>query len=301
MAGYSHHYAPTQRDVHDMGEYVMTSDTGNTSNTSDTGDTTDVGNRAGGGWLLYPDRVDLPFITEPGVAAVSTAQTKFGAINWTASWYAWRILGDFSTTGWQTSIVVAPPSPVTNLEIETLKTMVLDERPDALGEILGQNQEFMRYFVAAMGATAGTHPATMIVLNAANLVATMTVMYFKTKFDRVRPSQLIPALLPPIPVPGHASYPSGHSTQAHLFALCATEILQATPGVGISLVLTKLADRIARNREIAGLHYPSDSAAGKNLASDLFTILNNESVMPHDPNQPSTFAAAMAAAQAEWV
>jgi membrane-associated phospholipid phosphatase len=226
------------------------------------------------------------------------ARSNFGRNNWTPDWYAWRILGDFGTTNWQTSIVIAPPlpptDPTTQTEIEALKTMVLDERPDALGEILGQNEEFMRYFVAAMGATAGTHPMTMLVLNAANLVATMAVMHFKTKFDRVRPSQLIPALLPPIPVPGHASYPSGHSTQAHLFALCATEILPVTPG--ISVVLTKLADRIARNREIAGLHYPSDSAAGSDLASKLFSILMNGSVMP----SPSTFAAAMVAAQAEW-
>ena len=132
------------------------------------------------------------------------------------------------------------------------------------------------------------------------MVATMAVMYFKTKYDRVRPSQLVPALLPPLPVPGHASYPSGHSTQAHLLALCATEILQATQGVGISLVLNRLADRIARNREIAGLHYPTDTAAGVDLASQLFAILNDETVMPHPTGQSSTFKTAMTAAQAEW-
>src|SRR5262249_28306917 len=197
----------------------------------------------------------------------------------------------FSATDWRARIVVAPPAgPPSDDDIKKLKTMVLDERPDALGENLGQNDEVMRYFGAAMGATGGTHPAPMLVPNAANLGSAMAVMHFKSKFNRVRPSQFIPALLPPIPVPGHASYPSGHSTQAHLFALCAAKILGAEEGSGMYLILTTLADRIARNREIAGLHYPSDSAAGKKLASDLFAILNNESVMPHDPNQPSTFA-----------
>jgi hypothetical protein len=228
------------------------------------------------------------------------ARTHFGANNWSPTWQAWRILGDFGSTHWQTSIVVTPPQPPAIQEIEALKTMVLDERPDALGEILGQDKEFMRYFLAVMGATSNTHPATFLVLNAANMVATMAVMYFKSTFDRVRPSQLVPALLPPVLVPGHASYPSGHSTQAHLFARCATAILQATPGQGISLVLTRLADRIARNREIAGLHYPSDTAAGVSLASSLFSILTDESVMPHLTGQPSTFAVAMTAAQAEW-
>jgi hypothetical protein len=34
-----------------------------------------------------------------------------------------------------------------------------------------------------------------------------------------------------------------------------------------------LADRIARNREIAGLHYPSDSAAGVVLANQILPRL----------------------------
>ncbi len=34
-----------------------------------------------------------------------------------------------------------------------------------------------------------------------------------------------------------------------------------------------LARRIARNREIAGLHYPSDSEAGKTLANESLDLL----------------------------
>jgi hypothetical protein len=34
-----------------------------------------------------------------------------------------------------------------------------------------------------------------------------------------------------------------------------------------------LADRIARNREVMGLHYPSDSRAGKILADETFELL----------------------------
>ena len=40
-------------------------------------------------------------------------------------------------------------------------------------------------------------------------------------------------------------------------------------------MLLALADRIARNREIAGLHFPSDSAAGEALAARIFAILNS--------------------------
>jgi len=82
---------------------------------------------------------------------------------------------------------------------------VLNERPDALGEILGQRKEFMRYFLAVMHSRSHSHPATFRVLTIANLVATMVVMHFKEYHDRPRPSQICPALLPPFPVPGHAS------------------------------------------------------------------------------------------------
>jgi len=91
---------------------------------------------------------------------------------------------------------------------------------------------------------------------------------------RPRPSQLCPALLPPIEVPGHASFPSGHSTQAHLMALCMNQVLKGLPQQDTMVDnLTTLADRIARNREIAGLHYASDTAAGAALANGTLNYL----------------------------
>jgi hypothetical protein len=201
------------------------------------------------------------------------------------------MVADFATSGWQTRIVVDPPTAPTEKEMSDLVSMAVDERPDALGEIVSQDQEFMSYFLMLLNMTPASHPATFRLLMIANLVATCTVMYFKGKYNRPRPSQICPGLLPPIQVPGHASYPSGHSTQAHLFAICA-ENLQ--PGKSESLRV--LAGRIARNREIAGLHYASDSIAGRKLAADIYMALSDEELMP----RPSRFAAAFASAQAEW-
>jgi len=121
-------------------------------------------------------------------------------------------------------------------------------------------------------------------------------MHFKGQVttNRPRPSHVCPALLPPIQVPGHASYPSGHATQAHLIAKCVQLVLPAAAAMTAPLTadLDALAARIARNREIAGLHYPSDSAAGLVLATGIVPLLNSAAVPP--------FTTALTAAQGEW-
>jgi membrane-associated phospholipid phosphatase len=100
--------------------------------------------------------------------------------------------------------------------------------------------------------------------------------------------------MPPIQVPGHASYPSGHATQAHLIAKCVQLVLPAADAMTAPLTadLDALAARIARNREIAGLHYPTDSAAGLVLATGIVPLLNSAAV--------PTFTSALTAAQGEW-
>ena len=105
--------------------------------------------------------------------------------------------------------------------------------------------------------------------------------------------------MPPIAVPGHAAYPSGHATQARLVAACAKLALpdpndvSGLPNpttVALSAALDVLATRIARNREIAGLHYPSDSGAGAELATFCLDLLKSVQI----------FKDVVALAKAEW-
>jgi hypothetical protein len=246
--------------------------------------------------------------------------------NWAADWYAWLALNDFVTTGWSTINPSAPPpgapnsvtgnnwfwpswvppSPMPSVdwsglianvtpEIDQLVTDASNERADALGEILSQANEFISYFLNMMTARPSSHPNTTRVLNIASLVALFVSMYYKGQYQRPRPSQLCPALLPPIAVPGHASFPSGHSTQAHLMALCMGDVLSVLPQQdqkNMADDLWTLADCIAHNREIAGLHYPSDTAGGKAYAYWIHYLINNASQTHY--NQ------AVTAAQAEW-
>ena len=271
---------------------------GNQGDQGDQGDAGFVGSFGITGGLA--DRVDLPFITEPEVGEQRTSRQYFGNRNWAADWNAWRYMTELEQSNWRTTISLPAPDAITtdsvDEEISKLRRMVLDERPDALGEIVSQAHEFISYFVTVMGGKSTTHPASNRVFHIANLAATLIVMHFKDHFNRARPHHVCPGLLPPIESPGHASYPSGHATQAHFFALCAKKMLAQAPSDEsgpIGIVLDALAARIARNREIAGVHYPSDSAAGKLLAEAIFEILKDETKMPR-------FSAAMDSAQKEW-
>jgi prolyl oligopeptidase len=112
-------------------------------------------------------------------------------------------------------------------------------------------------------------------------------MYVKNSFNRVRPWVLAPALAPPIPLPGHPAYPSGHSTQMQLMARLLAYIVPDR-----ERELMAIAENVAVNRERAGLHYPSDTDAGKQLAGSIFEILVNECAMFRRTLDEAT--------QAEW-
>jgi hypothetical protein len=99
------------------------------------------------------------------------------------------------------------------------------------------------------------------------------IMHFKAHFKRPRPTQLEPRLRPVVDVPGHPAYPSGHSTQSHLIALIGGAI---SGREDVQSALWLAANRIAENREYAGLHYPSDSACGVALSKLIAEIYLKE-------------------------
>jgi hypothetical protein len=72
-----------------------------------------------------------------------------------------------------------------------------------------------------------------------------------------------------IPTPAHGSYPSAHATEAYA-VLTVLEALTAAWGTladrdGRVRMLRGLAERVAVNRTVAGVHYPIDSWAGAAL------------------------------------
>jgi len=234
--------------------------------------------------------------------------------HWTAQWGAWRVLDEFTRLAWNEAAddkmtedwAEATDPEFTRGELLELARSARDERAAAMPEILSQHVEFITDFMALLSMTPGSHSATYRVLHIGSLIGSYASLHYKARTHwgdrlqpgpRPRPSHLNPALVPPVPVPGHPAFPSGHATQSMLMAFCIIHVLHDagikpdTPdGALFAANLTALARRIARNREIAGLHYPSDSGAGRDLALALYAPLR--SIEP--------FRDAIEAASGEW-
>ncbi len=90
----------------------------------------------------------------------------------------------------------------------------------------------------------------------------------KKKFARIRPSVLAPDLELVVENPGHPAYPSGHAAQGYMGALILT-----TLDPEHEKEYKKFGYNIGLRREIAGVHYPSDSRAGRKLAEEVFEKL----------------------------
>ena len=145
-----------------------------------------------------------------------------------------------------------------------------DLRSDRQVEIQSQIPQLVTYWTSIAGLRPDRHRWTMELLGAAVRFAIAVELRFKHALALARPVELSPKVQPMIQTPGHSSYPSGHSTEAH----CAARLLMALRGVDdqgddLGAMLLRQAARIAVNRTVAGVHYPVDSRAGQVLGTCL--------------------------------
>jgi hypothetical protein len=166
-------------------------------------------------------------------------------------------------------------------ELEQIRQLMSDERDGYMPEILAQIDGSPIFYLGLLGISGEQKPWTRALINFALRVAEFVALHYKKVHKRARPSVLCPGLLPLFGPPSHPSFPSGHSTQSHLMGLLLLQIPEIAARFGPqpslkdlqdeskdrgSSELMWLADRVAKNRERAGLHYRSDSVAGKQLA-----------------------------------
>jgi subtilisin family serine protease len=147
----------------------------------------------------------------------------------------------------------------------------LNERERRREEIEWEADHLARNYQTTLLIGPDAYAKTWQLMNTMSDLALMPVMHFKKIFARARPNQIEPRIEPLLEVPGHPSYPSGHSTQNFLIAHLLSEVI----GDDAELIarVFAIARRVAENREYAGLHYVSDTQAGEDLARDIFPIM----------------------------
>jgi len=202
------------------------------------------------------------------------ARARFSRRYWDADFYGLAILAEFAQQPWASTIVLQPPpatdSSETEAELATLLQLAEAERPVRISEIVAQDGSgFLNYFLRLLMMSEESHPATFKVIKAAARVSEMLMAHYKVQYSRARPQQLAPALMPPIPAQLHPAYPSGHAMMSRLIALCLSDVVPDE----YHAALLQLSAQIAENREIAGVHFPSDSRGGQSAAEQAHKIL----------------------------
>ena len=116
-------------------------------------------------------------------------------------------------------------------------------------------------------------PNTATLVAIAMAVGHLVGMFWKNEHKRARPVQFFPAVMPAIVTPAHPSYPSNHSFQSHLIAHTLTSLFGEPLQDAMRAPLFALAARIGQNREVAGVHFLSDTDAGRELSAPIFKKL----------------------------
>ncbi len=169
--------------------------------------------------------------------------------------------------------VVEPPansSDETKQELAFLQELVKSSRDDdTLSRIYYENKEASIHgaFVKE-GLLSEENELLFELMNTVYKEHGYFILERKKHFSRPRPTQLDQSLVLVIDNPMHAAYPSGHASQSYMMALILSDFDPEHTDV-----YKQFAIDIAHRREIAGVHYPSDSVAGRQLAVDVLAKL----------------------------
>jgi membrane-associated phospholipid phosphatase len=150
-----------------------------------------------------------------------------------------------------------------------------DLRSDRAAEILSQIGPLATY----LGSIAFLRPERTRCTLELLFVAHRFVYYIEQRFKHAlscrRPLEYSAQVQPMILTPGHGSFPSGHSTEAFAYAYLLWQLIKASgnPAFASQVIwgeqMMRMAARMAINRTVAGVHFPTDSAAGVTLGLTL--------------------------------
>ncbi|WP_247281535.1 MULTISPECIES: PA-phosphatase [unclassified Bradyrhizobium] len=267
------------------------------------------GNWFGGNWAggsnganatrVFAMRADRPLAE---ITIARAYNEKFREAEWDADLRAMAIMSEFPMQQqggmyWQAAVALPPPTyPVTAKMIDEVLVLAVAERPEALGEIVEEDQNFQLRWLQLLNITATSHPQTFLLMKIIARVGEFAMVQLKLQYANTasagmppwyqpRPSQVCPTIYPPVPIPGHPAYPAGHALIGTLTSECLADLLPQYADA-----LRALAARVGMNRMIAGLHYHEDIDAGAKAALAIKPYLS----------ACQFYAATFALAQKEW-
>jgi hypothetical protein len=191
----------------------------------------------------------------------------------------------YSLYGAEEITSLVPPSAAKLAEQMVELRAAMDLRADRLPEILAQTEGMAGIFNAQQSLGPNRRRYTALLIGAMYDAVVSQEQRMKHFCSIPRPCDLSPQIQPVIDTPGHSAYPSGHATEAFAMATTIaalrlsgrgtadtalidailnklTPAAEAAPVADDTVMLFRLAQRIADNRTVAGVHYPVDSAHG---------------------------------------
>ncbi len=190
---------------------------------------------------------------------------------------------------------IAPPptnsAPETARDLEALLAMQENMRTAENLELIRQ-EHFVRTSPQSWLAGLGLIPVRPSgyeklygLLSIVNHDVSYVILRDKWHYKRARPTQLSESLTAVVPVPPHAAYPSGHGGQSYAMALILAYLDPEREDIYLST-----AKEIGRRREIAGVHYESDTRAGQQIAQSVVgALLENDSFQRMIPGARQEF------------
>jgi len=176
-----------------------------------------------------------------------------------------------------------PPPPADNsiagrADLETVLQVQADRTPEqeARARRVAPHTPFLMG-KAVMGEwfTAENLPRTAAIMQAVWDQTSSVTRALKADWDRARPSARDPRVHPCVPVPTNASYPSGHSTAA---AVWAAVFAAAFPEHAAAFEAQAQETRWAR--VLGGAHFPTDVQAGRLLGERIAARMLASPAMP---------------------
>lgn len=187
-----------------------------------------------------------------------------------------------------TQLLAPPPAGGSVEEQQDLAAVLEVQRrrsPEDVREAKADAEVSVLRFAAVLGPglTVARVPRTAALIQQVGREASAIVQVAKQHWQRPRPFEVSSEVRPVVEVPRNGSYPSGHAVFGNLTAIVLASMVPEK-----RVELFRRGWRYGENRIVAGLHFPSDTEAGRIAAAAFAAVLFQ------DPAFKAEFAAAKA-------